>query len=323
MDSERPEDGEIIDVEPSEPTERRQAVAEYREPQVPAHPLDADPAHFQVQLQRRGDNYATLVAWLVDTLDPVRDVARVHFVKRDKCRDGGPPSCTVTTNPGHWSEPDLSRSGVEKVCGLLGLMPRFLGMQDFRRMALKGSAIAEVIIDCELVSSADGPAISQGTGACNVSEVQGSVNNAMKRACKRAHADALKRTAGLSGLATELARRMAPPDPEQTASRAQDAQTRARHTGEGGGRWNTGATLTHCPIGVHKDKPWRELPTQYLEWATGPKGWHDKPDLLRAAAEELTKRRDAAGSDSTHTQPPPASDSRPPEEEYFDDDIPF
>lgn len=312
-------DGEIIDVEPEKPARQ---VQQYQAPAAPAHPLDADPAHFQQQLQRRGDNYASLVHWLVENLDPDRDVMRVHFVKREKCDDGGPPRCTVTTNPWHWSEPDLSRSGVEKVCGLLGLMPRFLGMQDFRRQALRGVKIEEVIIECQLASTPDGPAISEGTGACNVSEVGNSVNNAMKRACKRAHADALKRTAGLSGLATELSRRMAPPDPERAAQRAQDAQARARHTGQGGGRWNTGAELTHWPIGQHKDKPLRELPTQYLEWAV--KEMADKPDLLRAAAEELTKRRDAAGSDSTHTQPSPASNThRSDQEDYFNDDIPF
>lgn len=315
-DPERITDGEIIEGEAERPG---RALERHQEPPPPAHPLDADPGRFQQQLQRRGDNYANLVSWLVGNLDPHADVMQVHFVARDKCRAGGPPNCSPAVNPSHWSDPDLSRSGIEKVCGLLGLMPRFLGMQDFRRQALRGVEIKDVIIECELCSQADGPAISQGTGACNVNEVKGSLNSCMKRAAKRAHADALKRCAGLSGLATELKARLPAVDPSRAQAQAEDAQRRARATGEGAGRWNTGATFTHWPVGVHKDKPLRELPTQYLEWCA--REMTDKPDLLRAAAGELTKRRDsAAGSDSTHTQPPPASS---PEDDYLDSEIPY
>lgn len=314
-------DGEIIDVDP----EPRQQLPDTYRSQVPSHPLDADPAEFARQLQRRGDNYASLVGWLVENLDPSADVVQVHFVKRANCDQGGPPACTPTICPWHWSDPDLSRSGVEKVCGLLGLGARFLGMQDFRRKALQGVKLEHVIVDCELYNSADGPAVSQGTGACSIDEVDGSLNNAMKRACKRAMTDALKRCAGLSGLAAELKRRMSPTDPDAARKQAEDAQRRARYTGEGGGKWNTGAKLTHCPIGrKHKDKPWREVPSDFLQWIIDQV--LDKPDVSRAAAEELSKRRDSAprdsvaGSGSSDARPPPASDDEPPP---FDDEIPY
>lgn len=311
-------EGEIIDGQ-AQPVGESRAVAEYRP--ASSHPLDQDPAQFAVQVRQRGENYATLITWLADNMVPGEDMVQVHFVKRDKCRHGGPRpygDCTPTTDPGHWSDPDLSKKGAEKICGLLGLTTRFLGMDDFRRAALKGIKIQDVVADCEL-AGVSGAALSQGTGSCSIDEVSGSLNRAMKTAVKRAHIDAVKRIAGLSGIATELKRRMKPIDLEraqqgrpQPGTQKPDAGDRPRQA------YNTGAVLTHCPVGKqHKGKPWREIPSDYLEWLI--RELHDKPDLVKAAAGELAKRRQPAGSDSTHTPPPPPSHVDPD----FDDDIPF
>lgn len=292
----------IIEGELDEPTK---AVEAYR-PAVPAHPLDTDPAAFRQQLEVRSQNYRHLVAWLVDNLEP-SDISQVHVTKRSACEHNGPPYCTPDRLPYHWSDPDLSRSGVEKVCGLIGLGARFVGMQDFRHKALQNEPISLVVIDCELYMTADGPAVSQGTGACSVEEIHdGNVNTALKRACKRAQADALKRCAGLSGLQAELIARFGTKD-GQKGAKPKKASERPQQTSR---RWDTGAELTHCPIGkAWKNRPWTELETKDLEWIVA--NVQDKPDIHRAAARELSKRQDAAGG-SIRTESPPTSDEGPP-----------
>lgn len=323
-------EGELDKARQRAPESRQDAreLQAYREAGPPASPFDMQPAAFQQQIAQRGQNYRSLVDWLVENMVAGEDVVQVHVVKRDRCNAGGPPprgSCTPTVTPGHWSAPDLSKKGAEKICGLLGLGTRFLGMDDFRRAALKGLTIEHVIIDCELYSSGR-DAISQGTGACSLVETDGNLNAAMKRAAKRAHVDAVKRCAGLSGLATEIKQRMGPVDPDRASVQAETARQHARQeAGPAGrvGRWATGAKLKVCPIGKHEGREWCEIPTDYLEWAV--KQWADKPDLVTAAAAELKARRrnpPPDASSSTHAQPPPSSDPYP-DEAPFDDDIPF
>lgn len=300
-------DADIIDVEPNQPTAGM--PAEVRAGPV-ANPLDADPAQFSRQIAQRSENYESLVGWLVSTMVPDYDTVRVHFVNRNRCNAGGPPpygTCRWQANPGHWSDPDISRRGAEKICGLLGLGTRFLGMQDFRRKALEGVTISDVIIDCVLYNHA-GDELAQGTGSASRAEFKDDLNRTMKAACKRAHVDAVKRVAGLSGIATEIKRRQGgddripPPPPPSPASTVRT--------------WNTGAALSHCPIGKHEGKPWRDIPTEYLE-AIEERS-RSMPDIHRAVTGELDRRRNRAGGSpgSAHDQSPPASDE-------FDDDIPF
>lgn len=319
-------DPQVLEGE-AQPVGNGQAVQAYR---PPSNPFDADPQQFALQVQQRGDNYATLITWLASNMVLGEDLVQVHFVKRDKCDAGGPSpagNCSPTTHPRHWSDPDLSKKGAEKICGLLGLATRFLGMEDFRRMALKGVKISDVIVDCELFG-ASGAAMSQGTGACNIGEVGDSLNRAMKTAAKRAHIDAVKRIAGLSGIATEIKRRMPPLDLERAKQGLPQRQPAGTVTerAEVKQGYNTGAALTHCPIGKWKGKPWREVESGYLEWII--RELADKPDLVKAAAGELAKRR-KPDSDSTRTPSPPLSSSPvdernpPPIDEDFNDDIPF
>jgi len=284
------------------------AVTAYEPPGVPAHPFDVDPASFALQIQKRGENYQALVDWLLEHMIDGEDVIQIHVVKAANCNNGGPPpkgDCTPETTPYHFSDPDLSKKGAEKVCGLLGLGTRFLGMDDFKRAALKGYELKHIIIDCELYN-ASGAAVSQGTGACSLEEVYGSLNSAMKKAAKRAHVDAVKRCAGLSGLATEIKRRMGPVDLDKTR---RDARTQAAETRLEGGRapYASGRPLETCPLGKHKGKPWKDVPGDYLKWICTDM---DKPDIVAAAAEELERRRNA----NRPTEEPP---------EYTDDEIPY
>lgn len=315
-------EGEVIDGQAT-PVGEQRSVTEYR---PPANPLDADPQQFAVSIQQRGQNYATLINWLVENMVVGEDLVQVHFVKKDKCDRHGPRpygDCTPTTHPHHWSDPDLSKSGAEKVCGLLGLGARFLGMEDFRRMALKGVKIQDVICTCEIFGTSR-EAMSEGTGACNVDEVGGNLNRAMKTAEKRAHIDAVKRLGGLSGIATAIKKRMQPLDLDraQRGQRQPNAPRPAAGDEKPRQMYNTGAVLTHCPISKnYKGKPWRECPSDFLEWIV--RECADKPDLVKAAAGELAKRKQ--GSDSTHTRPPPPSQGSPPYpvDPDFNDDIPF
>ena len=317
-----PDQPEIIEGEATPVTPGRQ-VAAYEAPPArpPASPFDVPQQDFKAMVQQRGENYQHLVSWLIDNLVAGEDVVQVHVTKRDSCQYGGPPprgNCGPTICPGHWSDPDLSKKGAEKVCGLLGMGVRFLGMEDFRRAALKGIKIEHVICDCELYN--DRATLSQGTGACSMSEVYDNLNSAMKKAAKRAHVDAVKRCAGLSGLATELKKRMPPPDLDAAAAAATRQQDKARYSGgQSSGRWATGAKLDVCPIGKqHKGKPWREIPTDYLEWMLRECG--DKPDVVKAATAELSLRK-SRGSGSTSTRSSPSPSDLPPED--FDDEIPY
>lgn len=284
-----------------------------------ASPFDAEPRAFANLVQQRGENYRNLVSWLIDHMVAGEDVMQVHIAKKDSCQYGGPPprgQCGPSILPGHWSDPDLSKKGAEKVCGLLGLGTRFLGMEDFRRAALKGIKIEHVIIDCEIYNQH--ATLSQGTGACSLDETYSNLNSAMKKACKRAHVDAVKRCAGLSGLATELKRRLPPPNLE-AAERAAQVAPQGRYSVDSGARWDTGATLECMPFGKNRGKRWRELPTDFLEWVV--RSLSDKPDLVRAAAAELSKRKSATGPSSIRTQPSPSPSEDPPD--WNENEIPY
>lgn len=316
-------DGEPLELEASAPRGDARAVAEYREPATPANPFDVDPGAFKRQIAARGENYQALVGWLVGNMVVGEDLVQTHFVKREDCDLGGPAprgNCTPSVAPWHWSDPDISKKGAEKICGLLGLGTRFLGMSDFRRAALKGIEIRDVVIDCELYA-ANGAVLSQGTGACSLGEVKGNLNNALKKAAKRAHVDAVKRCAGLSGLATEIKARMPPVDPE-AAARVARTERAAAHAQRGGpSRFATGRALARCPIGKHKGKAWRDIPTGSLEWMVH--NLTDKPDIVEAAAKEIERRaRDAA---SQRPAPPSGDeldmpDDLPPFPPGYDDD---
>src|SRR5437016_12764553 len=106
------DDSESMAIEPVN-------VSQLQPYQPPANPFDTDQKSFAMQVQQRGENYDMLLNWLCNHMVPGEDMVRVHFMSRSKCKHQGPPHCTPSIEPTHWSDPDLSKRGAEKICGLL------------------------------------------------------------------------------------------------------------------------------------------------------------------------------------------------------------
>ena len=303
-------EGEVVQPDAQEP---ENAVQVHQDaPVVIYNPLDAEPVAFRNQLQNRQENYDALAMHLRTHLVEGKDFGRIHLGKRDHKKDymrcEKPYACTPEAAPAHWTDYQLLAPGADKVLGFLGLAVNYPDLQDYKRAVLKGYRLEEVISDCQIIGH-NGQVIAVGAGACERGEVQGSLNNCIKRAHKRARVDAVLRLPVVSALfekdfLAELAR---------NASNATTVNDRQRQVKK---QYNTGARLEFCPITRHhKGKPWREIPTDTLEWIM--QHVNDKPDVTRAAEEELAKRADrsAPGSGSTHT--PPRPDSTDPYDEYL------
>ena len=285
-------EGELADEQPGRAVTTRDdkpgAVAVF-------NPLDAEPVTFTRQLQTRQDNYDNLREHLFGVLVPGKDFGKIHYVK--DCENK--KSCS---NPYHFSGYTLFAPGADKILGILGLTPVYPGYEDYIRAAVTGKQIEDVIIKCQVVGSSD-QVLSEGMGACSRSEISGgNLNNTLKRACKRARVDAVKRLPTVSALFEDdvLA--------ELEAAAKQNQMNSARkRIHQVKNKWDTGARLEVCPIGRHiKGKLWHEIETDALQWIVAKVT--DKPDVKRAAEEELSKRSSAPGSSSIRTPSPPASD---------------
>lgn len=271
------------------------------------NPLDAEPVAFKKQLESRQENYDNLKMHLFGVLVPGKDFLKIHVTKN--CDNK-----YTCTKPLHFSDWMLSASGADKIRTILGLSVHYPDLKDYKRAALKGYPIEDVILDAQILGHSD-QVISHGVGACSRSEFNTrSLNSTIKRAAKRARVDAVTRLPAVSALfeddfLEQVARRAKKTGGSTTASRTQQVKN----------KWDTGARLEVCPIGRDiKGKAWRDIPTDALKWLIA--NVNDKPDITRAAAEELTKRSSATGSSSIRTPSSPASDDQPPE--YTDDDIP-
>lgn len=166
------------------------------------NPLDANPAEFRAALVRRGDNRKSLIEWIREALVDGVDFGKIHTMKKDRCRHGGPPGCTPDLEPYHWSKPTLRKPGAEKICGMLGVNATFPTLQDYEARALEGLEIRSIILRCHLLT-ADDRVVAHGIGARNVEQDYGDLNKALKMACKSAHIDATLRMAGLSEIFTQ------------------------------------------------------------------------------------------------------------------------
>ena len=259
------------------------------------NPLDAEPVAFTRQLQTRQDNYDNLRQHLFGVLVPGKDFGKIHVVK--KCDNK-----YTCTDPYHFSGYELFAPGADKILGILGLVPIYPGYEDYIRAAVTGKEINDVIIKCQIVGTGD-QVLSEGMGACSRSEISGgNLNNTLKRACKRARVDAVKRIPTVSALFEDnvLAELEAAAKRNQMNSARKRSQTVKN-------KWDTGARLTVCPIGRDiKGKLWREIETEALQWIVAKVT--DKPDVIRAAVEELSKRETTPPeSGSIRTPPSPAS----------------
>ncbi len=256
------------------------------------YPLDADPAGFARQLAARQDIYDQLQSHLRGVLVAGKDFGRIH-VKKD-CDNK-----YTCKNDYHFSGYMLFAPGADKILGILGLGVHYPDLKDYKRAVLQGTHLEEVIADCQILRLS-GQVIAEGAGACARKEVNGSLNNTIKRACKRARLDAVLRLPVVSALfeadfLEQIAAAAATNGPNSSAKRTQKVRN----------AYDTGATLTICPIGNEiKGKPWHEIETEALQYLVD--NVNDKPDVTRAASDELTKRIRADDPSSIRNSAPPA-----------------
>jgi hypothetical protein len=96
----------------------------------------------------------------------------------------------------------LWKPGAEKICGMMGIIPRFPNLDEYEKAVLRGEDIKVVIIKCEL-HTPSGFIAAEGTGARRVDQDNGDINKSLKMAEKSAHIDATLRVAGLSEIFTQ------------------------------------------------------------------------------------------------------------------------
>ena len=169
---------------------------------IPASPMDYPVERFSQALERREDNRKALLKWIQSNLQAGIDFGQIHVMGKDRCRlakDGRSNECV---DPRHWSKPSLWKPGAEKICGMLGLIPRFPNLNEYEKSVLAGNEIKMIILKCEL-HTGGGFVAAEGTGARRVSQDNGDINKSMKMAEKSAHIDATLRVAGLSELFTQ------------------------------------------------------------------------------------------------------------------------
>lgn len=291
----------------AEPIEEPRAVQVF-------NPLDAPVQQFSEGLVQRQANYDALALHLRGMLVPDHDFGKIHVVNRQKC-----PRPWECTNPGHFSSYQLFAPGADKVLGILGLACQYPGEQDFMRAALTGKPILEVITKCQIIDHR-GNVIAEEYGACARSEVNDSLNNALKRANKRARVGAVLRLPAISALfesdfLAEVAAAAAKNGGNTTNGRARSVNQ----------EHNTGKLPEVIPIGKHKGKRFTEVDDGWLMWAV--QTMTGKPDVQAAAERELN-RRQSQGSQSENA---PAGSTRPhdpdlpPVDSYeeYDDGVPL
>ncbi len=277
------------------------------------NPLDADPQQFAVQLRERSTNYDALAQHLRGQLVPDKDFGRIHVANKGKCPE--PWYCNPDKAPGHWSGFTLFSPGADKVLGILGLGVKYPDEQDYRRAALNGRELTDIIIKAFVISSRD-QVISEGMGAAAVGEHQGSLNNALKKALKRARLDAVNRIPTVSALFED----------DFLASLAQSADAKTANTTNArvhdpSNLYNTGATLTVFPFGKKLGNvPFKNMDDGTLEWILA--NFQDKPDIFNAANLELQQRSDAGACTGGGSQSDDAPRPYEEGEDPFNDELP-
>jgi hypothetical protein len=181
------------------PTEVRQEPIAPLPALMPSSPLDWPVERFTQALDRREVNRKALLKWIKSNLQAGVDFGQIHVVGKDKCRLAGDGRAHECLDPRHWSKPSLWKPGAEKICGMLGLIPRFPNLAEYEKATLHGEDIKIIILKCEL-HTGSGFVSAEGTGARRVDQDRGDINKSLKMAVKSAHIDATLRVAGLSEL---------------------------------------------------------------------------------------------------------------------------
>ncbi len=177
-------------------------------------PMDLPVERFTRALTRREENRKALIKWISDNLVQGTDFGRIHVVGKDKCsyaREGRAHECS---NKYHWSKPSLWKPGAEKICGMLGLIPRFPNLNEYEKAVLRGEDIKVILLKCEL-HTPSGFVAAEGTGARRIAQDSGDINKSLKMAEKSAHIDATLRVAGLSEIFTQDLEDMTNPDKDK------------------------------------------------------------------------------------------------------------
>lgn len=151
-----------------------------------AHPL-------QVMVDQATEERRILTRYINQHMVKGTDYAPIH-IKKD-CLNKY--NCK---NKHHYSKDNLTKAGAEKIKDLLKLYPDFKRDDDTWEMA--GSKPGLFCYRCILLTQDQKPA-GVGLGACDVSEKNGNMNNAIKIAKKRAFVDAILTTGSLSDFFTQ------------------------------------------------------------------------------------------------------------------------
>ncbi len=170
--------------------------------EMPTSPMDYPIERFSQALERREDNRKALLKWIQSNLQTGIDFGQIHVVGKNKCRLAGDGRAHECIDPRHWSKPSLWKPGAEKICGMLGLIPRFPNLSEYENTVLRGDDIKVIILKCEL-HTGSGFVAAEGTGARRVAQDNDDINKSLKMAEKSAHIDATLRVAGLSELFTQ------------------------------------------------------------------------------------------------------------------------
>ena len=169
---------------------------------IPTSPMDYPVERFSEALERREDNRKALLKWIQSNLQAGIDFGQIHVMGKDKCRlakDGRAHECI---EPRHWSKPSLWKPGAEKICGMLGLIPRFPNLNEYEHAVLRGEEITVIILKCEL-HTGTGFIAAEGSGARRITQDNEDINKSLKMAEKSSHINATLRVAGLSELFTQ------------------------------------------------------------------------------------------------------------------------
>jgi len=202
MLNQTPETRKINTAEVILPSDKEQMSNAILPSVMPKSPLDWPVEMFTQALDRREINRKALLKWIESNLQHGVDYGQIHVVGKDKCqyaKNGRQQDCP---NKYHWSKPSLWKPGAEKICGMMGIIPRFPNLDEYEKAVLQGGDIKVIILKCEL-HTPSGFIAAEGSGARRVDQDNGDINKSLKMAEKSAHIDATLRIVGLSEIFTQ------------------------------------------------------------------------------------------------------------------------
>lgn len=202
MLNQTPETRKINTAEVMLPSDKDQTSVAALPSVLPQSPLDLPVEMFTQALDRREVNRKALLKWIESNLQQGIDYGQIHVVGKDKCEYAKKGRQQECPNKYHWSKPSLWKPGAEKICGMMGIIPRFPNLDEYEKAVLQGEDIKVIILKCELHTTS-GFISAEGSGARRVDQDKGDINKSLKMAEKSAHIDATLRIVGLSEIFTQ------------------------------------------------------------------------------------------------------------------------